>query len=738
MALFSELKRRNVLRMAVLYVAAAWLLLQVVGVLIDLDVAPVSIGPVTFKIFAIGLPIALMISWYFEITPEGIKRERDVERAESITRLTGRRMDFIVIAILVAALGVFAFDKWWIATDRPSLAILPCLNLGKDAAAESFVMGLHEDLLTNTAGIKGLRVISRTSVDQYRNTVKTIPEIGKELGVNHLLECGVQRVKTDQGDRVRVNAQLIQAKFDEHMWAENYDRVLTAENLFRVQEDIAKAVAGTLRVQLTEEEEAKLEKVPTENLQAYEAYLRGRAGLHQTPDPETARAAIEDLQRAIDLDPEFALAYAELAQQIAIFVKWSDFPSLDNEEEEKFVARARHAGETALQLDDSLAAAYVALGLLADEAPLKRLAYKRAIDLDPNYDRAYVPYASHLAVGGQIEEAVEYVRKAIALCPNCADYYNWLANHLRAAGRPGDAEIQYLKAIELDPELADPHFGLGGLDFFHTGRLDDAIIHFRQGYSLNPTNAWQTVSMAKIYSDIGAREEALAFLARAEELRPEGLSGWPLYVHWNLGQEAEATAYATELLERVPWHFSAVDWFNQMDIREDRVEDALARARNAWPAATASDVEVDESNVLLVAKYAELLQQSGDTAQAEIFFNRCLRHLETRPTRTNFLGATHLRLRAWILVQLGRHDEGLQLLKRLYEDYSFGPYDRFVYGLPVWDPVRDREEFQQFRAKLDADADRQLARLREMERNDEMPAAPGVQLGSTVAATDQQ
>ena len=157
-------------------------------------------------------------------------------------------MDFIVIAILVAALGVFAFDRWWIATDRPSLAILPCLNLGKDAAAESFVMGLHEDLLTNTAGIKGLRVISRTSVDQYRNTVKTIPEIGKELGVNHLLECGVQRVKTEQGDRVRVNAQLIQAKFDEHLWAEKYDRVLTAENLFRVQEDIAKAVAGTLNL----------------------------------------------------------------------------------------------------------------------------------------------------------------------------------------------------------------------------------------------------------------------------------------------------------------------------------------------------------------------------------------------------------------------------------------------------------------------------------------------------------
>ena len=151
MALFSELKRRNVLRMAVLYVAAAWLLLQVVGVLIDLDAVPVSVGPISLKVLLIGFPIALLVSWYVEITPEGLKLEKDVERGEPITHITGRRIDFIVIAILAAALVVFAIDKWWVATDRPSLAVLPCLNLGDDAEAEAFVMGLHEDLLTNTA-----------------------------------------------------------------------------------------------------------------------------------------------------------------------------------------------------------------------------------------------------------------------------------------------------------------------------------------------------------------------------------------------------------------------------------------------------------------------------------------------------------------------------------------------------------------------------------------------------------
>jgi TolB-like protein/tetratricopeptide (TPR) repeat protein len=736
MALFSELKRRNVLRMAVLYVAAAWLLLQVVGVLIDLDVAPVSIGPVTFKILAIGLPIALMISWYFEITPEGIKRERDVERAESITRLTGRRMDFIVIAILVAALGVFAFDKWWIATDRPSLAILPCLNLGKDAAAESFVMGLHEDLLTNTAGIKGLRVISRTSVDQYRNTVKTIPEIGKELGVNHLLECGVQRVKTDQGDRVRVNAQLIQAKFDEHLWAEKYDRVLTAENLFRVQEDIARAVAGTLRVRLTEEEEAKLKKAPTENTAAYEAYLRGRAGLHQTQDPEAARQAIEDLQQAVDMDPEFAMAYAELAQQIAIFVKFGNFPAVEEAEHKKLIARARHAANTALKFDDSLAAAYVALGFLAEERALKKLAYKRAIDLDPNYDRAYVPYAHHLARDGKIEEGIVLLRKAVGLCPRCADYYAELGHFLADAGRPEEGEVELKKAIELDPSLASAHFALAELDFFHTGRLDEALIHWRQGYAFNPTNPWTTAIIAKVYADLGGREEALAFLTRAQELRPDGLGVWPMFLYMNLGDREMGLEVAREILERPPgFGFeNAVTFLDYQDVREGRVDEALARMRRYFPHVTvAGDLAIDSTNNYQVAHYAWLLDQAGQAERSQDLLEGCLNYLESKDNMQGF-EAEH---RGRVLIMLGRQEEGLATLESAYARFRPAPVERFRFDQPIYDPVRDTDRFQNLVAKYDGDAARQLARLRQMERKGELPPAPGVRDWNKITAAEQ-
>jgi tetratricopeptide (TPR) repeat protein len=328
----------------------------------------------------------------------------------------------------------------------------------------------------------------------------------------------------------------------------------------------------------------------------------------------------------------------------------------------------------------------------------------------------------------------------VELCPRCATHRYELGHFLRDIGRPDEAEVELRKAIEIDPELDLPHEALGAIDYFDTGRLDDALIHWRQAYALNQNNPWSISEMAKVYSDIGAREEALAFLARAQQLRPEGLSVWPLIVHQNLGNSQEATEYAQWWLDRDPqsrYIGAAVSWLNMIDIQEGRIEEALARTRRIWPEATTGvDVKVDGSNVGKVANYAALLETAGRREEAEVLYKRCLQFSYSTPLETAYSRAGKLVFRAGLLAALGRYDEALETLELAYTDYGLGPWNRYLYHDPSWGALLDREEFKQFRAKLDSDAARQLARLREMERNGEMPPAPGIEPWTFLAADE--
>ena len=289
MKLVSELKRRNVIRMALLYVVAAWLIMQVAGVLIDLGSLPASIGPIILPLFALGLPIALVFSWLYQFTPEGISLEKDVDPAESITYVTSRRMNVIVVALLCAAVILFSYDKWWIGappgdrsfeqsnriTDQSSLAVLPFTNRSGLAENAYFVGGIHDDLLTMLAKIDSLSVTSRTSVMRYQGSTLSIPEISRELRVRYILEGAVQR----DGDQIRVNAQLIDADRDDHLWAETFDRELSTASLFAIQSNIARAITAALNAELSKADEHLLDIIPTDSLAAYDAYLMGNQSL---------------------------------------------------------------------------------------------------------------------------------------------------------------------------------------------------------------------------------------------------------------------------------------------------------------------------------------------------------------------------------------------------------------------------------------------------------------------------
>jgi TolB-like protein/Flp pilus assembly protein TadD len=313
---FSELKRRNVVRMAGLYLVGAWLLTQVASTVLPMFGAPDWLPRSIVILLAIGFVPALIFSWVFELTPEGLKRDDEVPAGQSIAPHTGRRMDRLLIAVLVLALGYFVVDKFLLTPRREtakspakSIAVLPFENLSDDKANAYFASGIQEELLTRLAAIAELKVISRTSTQQYQSKPGNISEIARQLGVAHILEGSVQK----SGDQVRISVQLINAPNDSHLWAETYDRKLT--DLFGVESEIARSIAESLRAKLTGGEEQALAVKPTNNPEAYDAYLRGLAAeteqLHSVYALEKAAGFYE---QAVQLDPAFALAWSRLSR----------------------------------------------------------------------------------------------------------------------------------------------------------------------------------------------------------------------------------------------------------------------------------------------------------------------------------------------------------------------------------------------------------------------------------------
>jgi TolB-like protein len=362
MSLIAELKRRNVFRVGVAYAIVAWLLVEVSSVLLPAFKVPEWVFQAFVILVVLGFPLTLVIAWAFEMTPEGLKREAEVDRTESVRHSTGRRLDFAIIGLLALVVVYFAVDKFVLeaeteqasVTREKSIAVLLFDNLSEDAATQPFTNGIHDDILTQISKIRALKVIARTSMERLDPNL-SIPEIGTQLGVATVLEGGVQRA----GDRIRINVQLIDCKTEAHLWAETYDRKLTAANIFLIQSEIAKTVANALRTTLSPEEQDRIASVPTENLAAYEAYLLGR----QRWARETAAALVEAVdyfQQAIELDPGFALAYVGLADSYAEQV------FLGVLAREEGLARARAAADKALALDDQLGEAYNSLAGIKD------------------------------------------------------------------------------------------------------------------------------------------------------------------------------------------------------------------------------------------------------------------------------------------------------------------------------------------------------------------------------------
>src|SRR5437762_5347821 len=356
----TELKRRNVYRAAVAYGVVAWFFTQLTTQVFPFFEIPNSAVRFVVIALAIGFPIAMLLSWLYEFSPAGIVRTEDIHpaQARSLQRATGRILDFIIIGVLLLVIAMLIvgrrpfYRQTGETISKKSIAVLPFENLSEDKANAYFADGIQDEILTRLSKIADLKVVSRTSTQQYQSKPGNLSEIARQLGVAHIVEGSVQK----SADSVRVNVQLIKAANDSHLWAETFDRSLT--DIFSVESEVAKAIADQLRAHLSGREEQAIAARPTDNSEAYDAYLRGLAYTLKTGDtPANALGAQKYLREAVRLDSKFALSWALLS-----YVDSNGYITLTLQPTVALREEARQAAETALTLQPNLGEALLANG----------------------------------------------------------------------------------------------------------------------------------------------------------------------------------------------------------------------------------------------------------------------------------------------------------------------------------------------------------------------------------------
>lgn len=656
MSLFQELKRRNVFRVGIAYAVAAWLVLQLTDVLSELLDLPATIGPVVVALVAIGFPIVLVVAWAYELTPDGVKRESEVDRAASITRQTGRTLDRVIIAMLVVIAGYFIWESRFSGTgeerlpgtpdttvaeaeavnaapaaepvqqeaiDPRSIAVLPFDNRSRLEDDEFFVEGIHDDLLTNLARIGGLKVISRTSVARYADTTTPISEIAAELGVATVMEGAVQR----SGDMVRINVQLIDAKTDEHVWAQIFDRTLTADNLFAIQTEISEQIAGALKTELTPDETARLVDRPTDSLEAYTAYLRGRQLLVNRRSDELEQALVE-FRRATELDPDFALAWVGVADAAGLASSYGTLEYADS------IAIQKEATERALALAPNLGEARLAnAALLASQGLDAAAEYERAIELSPGNASAYHWYAIYLDDSpAGIPRAVELLERAIEIDPLSSVIRRALVNSLAVRGFNDEAQRELDRLFDLDPDFV-PALATQADLARRRGQLDEQIAWLRRAVARDANNFGLYSAMLWTYLDLEDPEA----IERLRDQMLTRVSEDHLYIAWVDAISTMGAGNPDASLEHMAWIYERMNRFPYVKAVQGFLHtqkgDAV-RAREAFEVYNPSlfdpetwyDAIVDMPPEACFAGW--MMMNTGEEARGRALVDEAVRYLE--------------------------------------------------------------------------------------------------------------
>ena len=484
---FAELKRRNVYRVAVAYAVVGWLLVQITTQVFPFLEIPNWAIRLVIMLVAIGLPIALVLAWAFELTPEGIRRAETVTGATA-AKSAHRAWIYVVMVACILSIGVFFLGRYTAlrtssspesakaaAPSSKSLAVLPFANLSHDPDNAYFAAGIQDEIITRLAKIGELKVVSCLSTQRFKSSPDDLPAIAKELGVANVLQGSVQR----SPDAVRVNVQLVGAETDTHLWADTFDRKLT--DVFQIESDIAKTIAEKLQAKLTGSEERAISMQPTADVEAHQLYLKGRY-LWNRRTAENLEKALNYFQQATDKDPNYALAYSGIADTCALFsVYGAGAP-------QEYLPRAKAAAEKAVELDDSLAEAHASLGLVYHSyfrSAESAREFDRSIQLDPNYATAHHWYGRlTLVMQGKLDHALVEVKRAYELDPVSPIIHTDVGAVYLMARRYDEAIEQLRGTVQMDPEFYWAHRFLGmALDL--NGDTAGALAEFTKAFQLN-------------------------------------------------------------------------------------------------------------------------------------------------------------------------------------------------------------------------------------------------------------
>jgi TolB-like protein/cytochrome c-type biogenesis protein CcmH/NrfG len=560
---FAELKRRHVFRIAAVYGGVGFVIVQAADVFIPALHLPPWIMTAVALLVVLGFPIAVLIAWAFELTPEGLRRTEDAgdEELDAIAaQPAGRRWPIGLAAL--AGVILIGLSAWWLATGRirgtgtyDSIAVLPFANLSGNEDLEYFSDGLSEELLNALAGVEDLRVAARTSSFAFKGTNADIRTIADSLGVETVLEGSVRR----SGDQVRITVQLIDAEHGFHLWSHEYDRGL--EDVFATQDEIASAVTAALLPRLRDEE-APMTRGGTKNVQAYDLYLKGREKW-RTRDVDLLNEAVDDFRAAIDQDPAFAMAWSGLADAIDALV-WRDLEAVD------LLPEGRLAALRALALEPEMAEGWASAGVLAAEFDgdyeVGELALRRALQLRPSYANANQQLSGVLANTGRVQDGLRYMERAVALDPLSGFFHLNFGDVLSVAGEFDRAREAYEKAEELAGD------GLGALKLLAYARLlglsvadaEAAAVQMARNTGLSDPEGWRVIGEAIVTGD--RVPEAIALLDRAEDLPPRR----QFLFRPILGQVDETIAYLQEMQRSGAGDLWRIGVFPEWDsLRED-------------------------------------------------------------------------------------------------------------------------------------------------------------------------
>lgn len=712
----SELRRRRVFRTVGLYIVGAWVALQVS----DLAFASLGLPDSSLRfvwIAAIMLfPLVVVFGWRYDITPNGIVRTPPASGSEDLGL---KPADYFVLTGLLA---ITISSVWLLAgrisgeppaqaefnlpqrdVDPLSIAVLPFATRSNVDDTMFFADGIHDDLLTTLSKVSALKVISRTSVLEYRETKKNIREIGRELGAANVLEGGVQQA----GDNVRINVQLIDAETDEHIWAHTFDRKLSIENLFAIQSEIVETIAAQLAATLSPEERVRIRRDRTDNLEAFREFTRGKQDM-SLASFQGLNDAVTHFEAAIDLDPEYVLAHAALANSYASMAN-TGLISVS-----EMIAKGREHIDKAAELnaDNGFVQAVLARYAAAEGDPAAESLFLHSIELAPNDVDVLSIYAAYLRGARRNQEALRIIERALDLDPLSVQLYHDLGRVNLWMGNFEPALEAFRRIAQINP--GNPYAVHGAaMATVLSGQLVEAAYWSDEAAQMDPADYENPSTSVFIYLSAGNIEMAERRLIDALELGPE--KPYPLaakaYLLLHTGERDKAIDIAKASLTRGLDDRWGSDMVFLRLVTDDalttgRYEEALAWFEKKVPELVGELPQVNSGNIQKAVDLSHLLLVSGNEARARYLLKAVIETFDAEYA----LGSANYPLgisKVEALALLGREDEALSELRRLVDDgwrLSWQFHALLTHHL---DAIRERSEFKSIVADIEADLQRQ-------------------------------